>query len=154
MANKEWKVLARKRYKLKTLLFQTQKHCAFCFALLWLTKKAGKRRCGKAGARFRALQVQATLEHIIPVSRKGTDDLWNLTLSCHGCNQKRGTTGFIEFVHSPYVQRKRGFVLRAREFRFHSRRLWSKSGRFSYKPLEGSLVNGFREPLDNSTATG
>ena len=122
-----WKVLARKRYLLKAQIFQTQKHCVFCFALLYLKRKLGKDRCGKAGARFRALQVRATLEHIVPISRGGTDDPYNLTLSCNGCNQKRSSTGFIEFAHSAYVQRKRGFVLRTREFRFHSNRAFSKT---------------------------
>lgn len=124
-----WRELARKRYLLKAQIFQTQKHCVFCFALLYLNNKLGKRRCGKAGQRFRDLQIKATLEHIIPVSRIGKsdpDELWNLTLSCHGCNQKRGATGFTEWSTSPYVLRKRKYILRAREFRFHSIRFISK----------------------------
>lgn len=33
---------------------------------------------------------KATLEHIIPLSRGGTYESWNLTLTCEKCNVKRG----------------------------------------------------------------
>lgn len=34
---------------------------------------------------------KATLEHIVPLSRGGTNDLVNLTLACGRCNSSRGT---------------------------------------------------------------
>jgi hypothetical protein len=68
--------------------------------------------------KFYEQQLQATLEHIIPLSQEGTDDLWNLTLSCSGCNQKRGTTGFVQFLTSKYVLRKQKFILQNRRFRW------------------------------------
>lgn len=31
----------------------------------------------------------ATIEHLIPLSQKGTNDLDNLRLACHDCNSRR-----------------------------------------------------------------
>jgi len=31
-----------------------------------------------------------TIEHILPKSRGGTDDLYNLALACAGCNNEKG----------------------------------------------------------------
>ena len=39
-----------------------------------------------------------TLEHIIPQSKKGSDDIENLTISCFDCNNKRGDTDFDTFM--------------------------------------------------------
>ena len=35
-------------------------------------------------------EKNATLEHIIPVSKGGTDDMENLAISHYQCNQRRG----------------------------------------------------------------
>jgi 5-methylcytosine-specific restriction endonuclease McrA len=55
------------------------------FALL--AKKQGN-RCGICGQPMRAGAVQH--DHIIPVSRGGTDAVWNLRLSHKACNLHRG----------------------------------------------------------------
>lgn len=33
----------------------------------------------------------ATLEHLKPLSKGGTNEMWNLRLACDPCNQERGT---------------------------------------------------------------
>ena len=47
--------------------------------------------------------VLLEIEHIIPVSRGGTNRISNLTLACHDCNQKKGNLAAAEFGH-PEVQ--------------------------------------------------
>ena len=54
--------------------------------------------CGKT-------DVPLEIEHIIPKSRGGTDKVSNLTLACHGCNQKKGNLTAEEFGY-PEVQKK------------------------------------------------
>ncbi|WAM22653.1 MAG: RNA-guided endonuclease IscB (plasmid) [Candidatus Methanoperedens sp.] len=49
--------------------------------------------CGKT-------DVPLQIEHIIPSSRKGSDRVSNLTISCHKCNQKKGNKTAEEFGHS------------------------------------------------------
>jgi hypothetical protein len=39
------------------------------------------------------------IEHIVPKSRKGSDKVSNLTISCHKCNQKKGNKTAEEFGH-------------------------------------------------------
>lgn len=45
-------------------------------------------RCLKCGTRFRA-GVKCTVDHIIPVSRGGSDQIDNLCLLCEPCNQEK-----------------------------------------------------------------
>ncbi len=46
----------------------------------------------------RALPLgEATLEHVIPFSRGGSDDAENLRLSCLACNHDRGVRPFWEY---------------------------------------------------------
>lgn len=39
-----------------------------------------------------------TLDHIVPISRRGTFNSTNLTVSCSRCNNKRGSTPFFDFI--------------------------------------------------------
>ncbi len=52
--------------------------------------------CGKSG-------IPLQVEHIIPKSRRGSDRVSNLTISCHECNRKKGNKTAEEFGH-PEVQ--------------------------------------------------
>jgi hypothetical protein len=56
------------------------------------------RRCVYCGLRADRLEV----EHIVPVTRGGTDDLTNLTLACPTCNRRKGRQTAAEFGH-PHV---------------------------------------------------
>lgn len=58
-----------------------------------------KRQCAYCGATGIALQV----EHLVPVARGGSNRVWNLTLACEPCNQRKGTQTAAEFGH-PEVQ--------------------------------------------------
>jgi 5-methylcytosine-specific restriction endonuclease McrA len=42
----------------------------------------------------------ATVEHIKPLSRGGTDDWHNLAMACLRCNGMRGTSDAYGFYHS------------------------------------------------------
>ena len=35
-------------------------------------------------------ELNMTLEHVLPVVRGGTHELWNLVLACFQCNNRRG----------------------------------------------------------------
>lgn len=41
-------------------------------------------------ANGRAFRFQATIEHIVPRSKGGSSDLYNLVLACNQCNNKLG----------------------------------------------------------------
>lgn len=41
-------------------------------------------------------RTTATLEHIIPSSKGGTSNIWNLALACRRCNNERGTDDFFD----------------------------------------------------------
>jgi 5-methylcytosine-specific restriction endonuclease McrA len=64
----------------------------------YLLEKFG-RKCVYCGRNDCPLQV----EHVVPKSRGGTNRITNQTLSCEGCNQKKGKMTAAEFGH-PEVQ--------------------------------------------------
>lgn len=56
-------------------------------------KMMRKKHCGKVPCFVRSKHVipsEATLEHILPVSKGGTDDMENLSISHRVCNERRG----------------------------------------------------------------
>lgn len=60
----------------------------------YLFEKWG-RRCAYCGKQRVPLEV----EHLVPKSRGGSDRVSNLALSCHECNQRKGTQTASEFGH-------------------------------------------------------
>jgi 5-methylcytosine-specific restriction endonuclease McrA len=64
---------ARKRRKRRTLLLRDGASCAYC------GRPAG------TGEPFSRL----TIDHVIPVSRGGTDALTNLRVACRACNRAK-----------------------------------------------------------------
>ena len=65
----------------------------------YLLEKWG-RQCAYCGA----TEVPLQIEHILCRARGGTNRLSNLTLSCEGCNRKKGTQLIGEFLkHQPTV---------------------------------------------------
>ena len=42
----------------------------------------------------------ATLEHIVPKTMGGADQMSNLAVSCHRCNNQRGSTPHGEFLNA------------------------------------------------------
>ena len=79
-----------------------------------------------------------TIDHVVPVSRGGTDDLENLVYCCRGCNQRKGTRTVEEF-------RERELM---RHVRFSSEQeSYLASLGLTLPPLEerGSIVFAFEE---------
>lgn len=40
----------------------------------------------------------ATIDHVVPIARGGTNDLENLVLACSDCNTRKGTKAYSEFT--------------------------------------------------------
>ena len=76
----------------------------------YLLEKWGRRcaYCKKTG-------VPLEVEHIIPVVRRGSDRVSNLTMSCHDCNQKKGSKTAAEFGF-PKIQEQAKESLKAAAF--------------------------------------
>ena len=55
--------------------------------------------CDKKTVRVRG-KLQATVDHIVPVSDGGSDDLENLVTACRSCNSKKGTTDYAQYMAS------------------------------------------------------
>ena len=60
-----------------------------------------QRKCAYCHVR----EVRLEIEHIVPKSRGGSNRASNLTLACHGCNQRKGQRTAVEFGF-PQVQAK------------------------------------------------
>lgn len=56
-------------------------------------------RCAYCGA-----EGDLEVEHIIPLARGGTNEITNLTVACHGCNNKKRTKTAEEFGH-PHIHK-------------------------------------------------
>lgn len=55
-------------------------------------------RCAWCGQVLSASHPYATVDHVIPTARCGTDTLDNLLLSCHSCNTERKHTSAITWM--------------------------------------------------------
>lgn len=73
----------------------------------YLLEKHGRKcfYCGKTANKFE-------VEHMIPKARGGSNRIDNLTLSCHECNQKKGTLTAKEFIKKTLSPRKAAAKLR------------------------------------------
>ena len=67
----------------------------------YLLEKHGRKcfYCGKAVSDFE-------VEHILPKSKSGSNRIDNLTLSCHDCNEKKGTLTAEEFIRQTLPTKK------------------------------------------------
>ena len=61
--------------------------------------------CGKAVSDFE-------VEHMFPKSRGGSNSIDNLTLSCHDCNEKKGTLTAEEFIQQTLSAKKAAVKLK------------------------------------------
>lgn len=90
---KEWWYMlhsaARKRKAIKLHTQQGGK-CIYCERETWLFESD---RNGLSSRRL------ATLDHVVPQSEGGTDNLRNLVMACSACNSIRGSMGFEKFKH-------------------------------------------------------
>ena len=73
----------------------------------YLLEKHGRKcfYCGKIDGNFE-------IEHMLPKVRGGSNRIDNLTLSCHECNQKKGTMTAEEFIKKTLSPRKAAAKLR------------------------------------------
>ncbi len=79
----KWKARAKgkatRRWRVKTLIKKYDGKCAFCNINIVLT------HCHPA---------QATIDHIVPLSKSGYEDFTNLQLLCRRCNENKGDSIF------------------------------------------------------------
>lgn len=64
--------------------------------------KTARYRCGYCQTQAAVIGMPLEIEHIMPISLGGTDDLDNLWLSCTLCNRYKGNqvTGFDELINA------------------------------------------------------
>lgn len=84
-----FKGTAKQRKTLRFLLWKdVNGKCVYCNRTMWVQEYHKK---GKAS-------LMATIEHIVPESKGGTDRLANLTCSCVNCNSSRGSIKHEHFL--------------------------------------------------------
>lgn len=81
-----------RRKKLEKLFIELKGRCVFCDCETWIALPSDP-EAGVGKYKF----SRATVEHIIPQSAGGTDNMRNLTLSCMACNSYRGVEDFDLF---------------------------------------------------------
>lgn len=89
---KEWwytKLSSARRRKVAKLFALQNGKCVFCNEDTWLCEET---RGDLPKRKF------ATLEHVKPQSKGGTDSMKNLAMSCHACNHLRGDMCFNKFM--------------------------------------------------------
>ncbi len=90
---KEWwytKFSAVRREKTRRLSEAQNHRCAFCQCDTWIDETDKK-----PGMRDREM---ATLEHVKPQSEGGTDHWFNIVMACKGCNNRRGSMHWKQFM--------------------------------------------------------
>jgi 5-methylcytosine-specific restriction endonuclease McrA len=40
----------------------------------------------------------ATVDHVVPVSKGGSNEPWNMVLACHDCNEAKGDSSYRSFL--------------------------------------------------------
>lgn len=64
--------------------------CHYCGTSLAFTDEPSTYRETMVGGEVWQLGNWATIDHVVPLSRGGTDDLDNLVLACNVCNARKG----------------------------------------------------------------
>lgn len=49
-----------------------------------------------------------TIDHMIPKSHGGTNDLINLVLACYACNSSKGNKTYTDFIHEMANRQRKG----------------------------------------------
>ncbi len=111
---KEWwytKFSAVRRRKCVLLYHRQNGKCYYCSEQTFISSDENNQREDKLPKKR-----VATLEHMRPQKRGGTDNLANLVMACMGCNSARGIMNFQAFLHlrsdpvrwEAYVRRRAG----------------------------------------------
>jgi len=98
------------------------------------------RECAYCGAKNIPLEV----EHIIPKIRGGSNRVSNLTMSCHDCNEKKGSQTAAEFGY-PNIQKQAKQSLKAPAFMNTIR--WKLVNTFNCNWTYGSITKHNRVKL-------
>jgi CRISPR/Cas system Type II protein with McrA/HNH and RuvC-like nuclease domain len=73
------------RIELRNILYEQQEGCCdYCDRRCWIDRKTHN-----GGYGF-PKELRSTLDHVIPVSQNGSDDISNLVMACQECNDVRG----------------------------------------------------------------
>ena len=96
-----WALFIFKEFNLKGDNSVARKHLSVKQKMRIIEKFGGKcAACGKDGLMVFAdiLEKCAAIDHIIPLSRGGTNDESNLQLLCRSCNASKGSMTMDEFM--------------------------------------------------------
>ena len=99
--------MSKSSISFKTRLFIANKYnyqCGYCGERLLFTDRKSLKE-----------NLHITFDHIIPISKKGSNHRDNLILSCRSCNSKKGTKHleeFREYILNPlkFKQEQIGFL--------------------------------------------
>ena len=85
------------RQKIRALIKRDGLKCHYC------GKKLSLRDDGLPLEYYRSLRIlneyqRLTLDHKKPISRGGTDRLYNLVIACASCNTRRGDMPYLKFL--------------------------------------------------------
>ncbi len=94
---------SRKRKKMNAIVVRDGPLCYLCGRDVWHPSAVGlPRRKSMATGRKRKSSRRATLDHVVPRSRGGSNDLGNLRLCCRQCNCDKADS--LPGVHHDVIQ--------------------------------------------------
>lgn len=72
-----------------------------------------------------------TLDHVVPLSRGGLNDMENLVLACSACNTHKGSMTVDEYLDSRYLKERRQTVSGHVSAHKHQALLYTRRGHWS-----------------------
>lgn len=79
-----------RRHALAVVAERDEYRCGICAAPVDMAHRGKIERFPDGTSVYRVDRGIATIDHIVPVSAGGSDDLHNLQLAHHGCNARKG----------------------------------------------------------------
>lgn len=127
------KFAAVRRRRVWRLSEQQNHRCCYCSRQTWVFdgKKSSDRRYYPDRLRGMSKAHMATLDHIIPTSKDGSERLDNAVMACHRCNHLRGDMSALGFWDAMQDETKLRALLARRRKKSRTRSIAKKVKRES-----------------------